>query len=62
MAGMMEVFDAAANLTVVVTGKLGRGKLHHAVNWGLAQRCTTAPVKAFFARDSAEPSRIMVGG
>jgi methionine synthase II (cobalamin-independent) len=62
MAGLMEVFDAIANLTVVVTGKLGRGKLHHAVNWGLAQRCTTKPVKAFFAVGPVEQSMIMVDG
>lgn len=60
MAGMMEVFDAAANLTVVVTGKLGGGKLHHAINWGLAQRCTTKPVKAFFAVGPVEQSMIML--
>ena len=62
MAGMMEVFDAIANLTVVVTDKLGRGTLHHAVNWGLAQRCTTKPVKAFFAVGPVEQSMIMVDG
>jgi methionine synthase II (cobalamin-independent) len=60
MAGTMEIFDAIANLTVAVTGKLGRGALHHAVNWGLAQRCTTMPVKAFFAVGPVEQSMIMV--
>ncbi len=59
-AGMLEVFDAAANLTVAIVGKLGRGKLHHAVNWGLAQRCTTRPVKAFFAMGPVELSMTMV--
>jgi methionine synthase II (cobalamin-independent) len=59
MAGMMEVFDATANVTVAVTGKLSGGKLHHAVNWGLAQRCTAKPVKAFFAVGPVEQSMIM---
>ena len=59
MAGTMEVFDAIANVTVAVTGKLGRGRLHHAVNWGLSQRCTDKPVKAFFAVGPVEQSMIM---
>jgi thiamine monophosphate kinase len=45
----MEVFDAIANVTVAVTGRPGRSKLHHAVNWGLSQR-DQQTVKAFFAR------------
>jgi len=60
MAAMMEVFDTAANLTVAIVGKLGRGKLHHAVNWGLAQRCSTKPVKAFFAMGPVELSMTMI--
>ena len=59
MAGTMEVFDAIASVTVAVTGKLGRGKLHHAVNWALAQRCTTKPVKAFFAMGPVELSMFL---
>jgi 5-methyltetrahydropteroyltriglutamate--homocysteine methyltransferase len=59
-AGMMEVFDAIANLTVAVTGPLGRGTLHHSVNWSLAQRCSTKPVKAFFAVGPVEQSMIMI--
>jgi hypothetical protein len=60
MAGTQEVFDAIANLTVAITGKLGRGKLHHSVNWALAQRCTTKPVTAFFAVGPVEQSMMMV--
>jgi 5-methyltetrahydropteroyltriglutamate--homocysteine methyltransferase len=60
MAGTQEVFDAIANLTVAITGKLGRGALHHSVNWALAQRCTSKPVKAFFAVGPVEQSMMMV--
>jgi 5-methyltetrahydropteroyltriglutamate--homocysteine methyltransferase len=60
MANMMEVFDAIANLSVAIVGPLGRGRLHHAVNWGLAQRCTTKPVKAFFAVGPVEQSMTMI--
>jgi methionine synthase II (cobalamin-independent) len=60
LAGSQEIFDVIANLSVTITGKLGRGKLRHAVNWGLAQRCTTKPVKAFFAVGPVEQSMIMV--
>jgi methionine synthase II (cobalamin-independent) len=59
MAGTMEIFDAIANVTVAVIDKLGRGKLHHAVNWTLAQRCTTKPVKAFFAMGPVELSMFL---
>jgi 5-methyltetrahydropteroyltriglutamate--homocysteine methyltransferase len=59
-AGMMEVFDSAANLSVAIVNKLGRGTVHHAVNWGIAQRCTTKPVKAFFAMGPIELSMTMV--
>src|ERR1051326_4024242 len=60
MAGTQEVFDAIANLTVAIIGKLGRGALHHSVNWALAQRCTAKPVKAFFAVGPVEQSMMMV--
>jgi 5-methyltetrahydropteroyltriglutamate--homocysteine methyltransferase len=58
--GWMEVFEAAANIMVAVVGPLGRGKLHHSVNWGLAQRCTAKPVKAFFAVGPVEQATIML--
>jgi 5-methyltetrahydropteroyltriglutamate--homocysteine methyltransferase len=59
MEGTMEVMDAIANITVAVTGKLGRGALHHSVNWSLSQRCTTKPVKAFFAVGPVEQSMFL---
>jgi len=59
MAGLLDVMDAIASVNVVVTGKLGRGKLHHAVNWRLAQRCTPKPVKAFFAVGPVEQSMFL---
>jgi 5-methyltetrahydropteroyltriglutamate--homocysteine methyltransferase len=59
MAGTMEVFDAIAGTTVAVTGKLGRGKLHHAVNWTLSQHATDRPVKAFFAVGPVEQSMFL---
>lgn len=59
MAGTMEIFDAIANLTVAVTGPVRKGTSHHAVNWGLAQRCTTKPVKAFFAVGPVEQSMFL---
>ncbi len=60
MAGTMEVFDAIANVTVAVTAKLARGTMHHAVNWSLAQRCTSKVVKAFFAVGPVEQSMFML--
>jgi 5-methyltetrahydropteroyltriglutamate--homocysteine methyltransferase len=59
-SGLMEVFDAINSTEMVITGKLGRGTLHHAHNWRLAQRCTTKPVKAMFAMGPVELSTIMV--
>ena len=39
-SGMMEVFEAINSTEMVITGKLGRGALHHAHNWRIAQNCT----------------------
>jgi len=59
LAGTMEIFDAIANVTVAVTGPVRKGTSHHAVNWGLAQRSTTKPVKAFFAVGPIEQSMFL---
>lgn len=56
----MEVFEAINSTEIVITGELGRGKLHHAHNWRLAQNCTSKPVKAMFAMGPVELSTIMV--
>ena len=59
-SGMMEVFEAINSTEMVITGKLGRGRLHHAHNWRIAQNCTSKPVKAMFAMGPVELSTIMV--
>lgn len=59
-AGMAEAFEAVFDLTIAITGKLGRGTLHHATNYRLAQRCTAKPMKALFAMGPVELSAIMV--
>lgn len=53
--GMSDVFEAF-NADMSITGKLGRGTMHHAVNWSLAQPCSTRPVKAQFAMGPIELS------
>lgn len=54
-SGMSEVFEAF-NADMAITGKLGRGRLRHAVNWSLAQPCSHKPVKAQFAMGPIELS------
>lgn len=54
-SGMGEVFEAF-NADMAITGKLGRGTMHHAVNWSLAQPCSRKPVKAQFAMGPIELS------
>jgi 5-methyltetrahydropteroyltriglutamate--homocysteine methyltransferase len=41
--------EAVYTAESVIVGKLERGPMRHALNWSLAQRCTSAPVKASFA-------------
>jgi len=60
LSGMLEVFEAVNSTEMVITGKLGRGRLHHAHNWRLAQNCTSKPVKAMFAMGPVELSTVMV--
>lgn len=59
-APWMEVFETIMTSTVAITGKLERGPMRHALNWSLAQRCTTKPVKAFFAMGPVELSATIV--
>ena len=59
-SGMMEVFEAINSTEMVIADKLGRGTLHHAHNWRIAQNCTSKPVKAMFAMGPVELSTIMV--
>jgi 5-methyltetrahydropteroyltriglutamate--homocysteine methyltransferase len=59
-SGLTEVFEATMSATMAVSGKLGRGPMRHALNWSLAQRCTTKPVKAFFAMGPVELSATIV--
>lgn len=59
-AGWTEVFETTMTATVAVTGKLERGPMRHALNWSLAQRCTSRPVKAFFAMGPVEVSATIV--
>lgn len=55
-----EVMEAITGATFSVTGKVGRGPMRHAMNWSLAQRCTSKPVKAFFAMGPVQLSTIVV--
>lgn len=59
-AGWAEVFETTMTSTVAITQKLERGPMRHALNWSLAQRCTTKPVKAFFAMGPVEVSATIV--
>lgn len=59
MAGTMEVFDSIAGVNVAITGPVRKGTSHHAVNWGLAQRCTAKPLKAMFAVGPVEQSMFL---
>jgi 5-methyltetrahydropteroyltriglutamate--homocysteine methyltransferase len=45
---------------MAVTGPVGRGPMRHALNWSIAQRCTTRPVKAFFGMGPVELSATLV--
>jgi 5-methyltetrahydropteroyltriglutamate--homocysteine methyltransferase len=58
--GWSEAFEVVMSATMAVTGKVGRGPMRHAFNWSLAQRCTTKPVKAFFAMGPVELSATLV--
>jgi methionine synthase II (cobalamin-independent) len=55
-----EVFEIHMIAAQVVTGKLGRGPMRHALNWSLAQQCTPRPVKAFFAMGPVEIAELLV--
>jgi 5-methyltetrahydropteroyltriglutamate--homocysteine methyltransferase len=59
-SGLDEVFEATMSATMTVTRKLSRGPMRHALNWSLAQRCTTKPVKAFFGMGPVELSATLV--
>lgn len=58
--GMSEVFETFLTAEHAVVDKIGRGRLRHALQWRLAQRCTTTPVKAFFAMGPIELSTMLV--
>jgi methionine synthase II (cobalamin-independent) len=57
--GLEELFSVLYQQTRTVVGPVGRGTMRHAVNWRLAQRCTTRPVKAQFAAGPVELSMLV---
>jgi 5-methyltetrahydropteroyltriglutamate--homocysteine methyltransferase len=59
-SSMDETMEAITGATFTVTGKVGRGPMRHALNWSIAQRCTSKPVKAFFAMGPVELSATLV--
>ena len=55
-----EVLESTMNATMTVTSKVERGPMRHALNWSIAQRCTSKPVKAFFGMGPVELSATLV--
>ncbi|HEX4213049.1 MAG TPA: hypothetical protein VIA06_06960 [Candidatus Dormibacteraeota bacterium] len=57
-SGLTDVFGAM-NADMAVVGPVGRGSLHHSVNWSLAQAQAPRPVKAQFAMGPIELSTVV---
>jgi 5-methyltetrahydropteroyltriglutamate--homocysteine methyltransferase len=55
-SSLTEIFESIMTGTMAVVEKVERGPMRHALNWSIAQRCTTQPVKAFFGMGPVELS------